>query len=221
MNHPKRGRLVEVGPRDGLQNEARPVPVAAKVALIDALSAAGHAAVEAGSFVSPKWVPQMANTDEVMSLITRKPGVAYPVLVPNKQGMNGAIEAHCEEIAIFTAASEAFCRRNTNCSIDESFARFEPVMEAAQKHAGLRTDYLFRLANQEGGMVVGTGDLSELALGWTTYGVGDHMSHYNVNASVAKTLIQHLIRWSAMSGNYSKAAGKVMGDILATEISPE
>src|SRR5512143_1247722 len=90
MNYPKRVRLVEVGPRDGLQNEARPVPVEAKVKLIDALSAAGHSAVEAGSFVSPKWVPQMANTDRVMAEIKRKPGVSYPVLVPNKQGMNGA-----------------------------------------------------------------------------------------------------------------------------------
>lgn len=137
MNLPKRVRLVEVGPRDGLQNEGRPVPVDVKVALIDALSAAGHATVEAGSFVSPKWVPQMADTDRVMARIERKPGVAYPVLVPNKQGMNGAIEARCEEIAVFTAASEAFCRKNTNCSIDESFARFAPVMEAAQKH-GMR-----------------------------------------------------------------------------------
>ena len=134
MNHPKRVALVEVGPRDGLQNEAKPVPVEAKVALIDALSAAGHSAVEAGSFVSPKWVPQMANTDEVMARIKRKPGVGYPVLVPNKQGMNGAVEASASEIAIFTAASEAFCRKNTNCSIDESFERFAPVMEAAQKH---------------------------------------------------------------------------------------
>ena len=134
MNYPKTVRLVEVGPRDGLQNEAKPVPVAAKVALIDALSAAGHSAVEAGSFVSPKWVPQMANTDEVMARIQRKPGVSYPVLVPNKQGMNGAVEAQVDEIAIFTAASEAFCRKNTNCSIDESFERFAPVMEAAQKH---------------------------------------------------------------------------------------
>ncbi|WP_421997793.1 hydroxymethylglutaryl-CoA lyase [Reyranella sp.] len=137
MTLPRRVRLVEVGPRDGLQNEARPVPVDAKVALIDALTAAGHAAVEAGSFVSPKWVPQMANTDQVMARIERKPGVAYPVLVPNKQGMNGAVEAKCEEIAVFTAASEAFCRKNTNCSIDESFERFAPVMEAAQKH-GMR-----------------------------------------------------------------------------------
>ncbi len=87
--------------------------------------------------------------------------------------------------------------------------------------AGLRTDYLFRLANKEGGMVVGTGDLSELALGWCTYGVGDHMSHYNVNGAVAKTLIQHLIRWSAASGHYSEAAGEVMRAILAQEISPE
>ena len=134
MNHPRRVRLVEVGPRDGLQNESKPVPVEAKVALIDALTAAGHSAVEAGSFVSPKWVPQMANTDEVMAKIQRKTGVGYPVLVPNKQGMNGAIEARCEEIAVFTAASEAFCRKNTNCSIDESFERFAPVMEAAHKH---------------------------------------------------------------------------------------
>jgi hydroxymethylglutaryl-CoA lyase len=134
MNYPKKVRLVEVGPRDGLQNEAKPVSVEAKVALIDALSAAGHSTVEAGSFVSPKWVPQMANTDRVMAEIKRKPGVGYPVLVPNKQGMNGAVEAHCEEIAVFTAASEAFCRKNTNCSIDESFERFAPVMEAAQRH---------------------------------------------------------------------------------------
>jgi hydroxymethylglutaryl-CoA lyase len=134
MNLPKRVRLVEVGPRDGLQNEARPVPVDVKVALIDALTDAGHSAVEAGSFVSAKWVPQMASTDEVMARIRRKPGVSYPVLVPNKQGMNGAVEAHCQEIAVFTAASETFCRKNTNCSIDESFERFAPVMEAAARH---------------------------------------------------------------------------------------
>lgn len=134
MNLPKRVRLVEVGPRDGLQNESRPVPVEVKVALIDALTDAGHSAVEAGSFVSAKWVPQMASTDQVMAAIRRKPGVSYPVLVPNKQGMNGAVEARCDEIAVFTAASEAFCRKNTNCSIDESFERFAPVMEAARHH---------------------------------------------------------------------------------------
>jgi hydroxymethylglutaryl-CoA lyase len=134
MNLPKRVRLVEVGPRDGLQNEAKPVPVDVKVELIDRLTAAGHTTVEAGSFVSPKWVPQMASTDEVMARIKRKPGVSYPVLVPNKLGMNGAIEAKCEEVAVFTAASEAFCKANTNCTIDESFERFAPVIEAAQRH---------------------------------------------------------------------------------------
>src|ERR1700747_1112655 len=133
MNYPRKVRLVEVGPRDGLQDEAKPVSVEAKVKLIDALSAAGHSAVEAGSFVSPKWVPQMANTDRVMAEIRRKPGARYPVLVPHKQGMNGATGAHGEEIAVFTAASEEFCRKNTNCSIDESFQRFGPVMEAAHK----------------------------------------------------------------------------------------
>ncbi len=134
MNLPKRVRLVEVGPRDGLQNEAKPVPVDVKVELIDRLTAAGHTTVEAGSFVSPKWVPQMASTDEVMAKIKRKPGVSYPVLVPNKLGMNGAIESKCEEVAVFTAASEAFCKANTNCTIDESFERFAPVIEAAQRH---------------------------------------------------------------------------------------
>lgn len=134
MNLPQRVRIVEVGPRDGLQNEKQIVSTDTKVELIARLGAAGLPAIEATSFVSPKWVPQMASTDEVMARIKRKPGVCYPVLVPNKQGMNGAVEAKCEEIAIFTAASEAFCRKNTNCSIDESFERFAPVMEAAQKH---------------------------------------------------------------------------------------
>jgi hydroxymethylglutaryl-CoA lyase len=123
MNHPKRVRLVEVGPRDGLQNEAKPVSVEAKVALIDALSAAGHSAVEAGSFVSPKWVPQMANTDQVMARIQRKAGVSYPVLVPNKQGMNGAVEAGVGEIAIFTAASEAFCGDGSRAEARHESAR--------------------------------------------------------------------------------------------------
>ena len=134
MKLPRTVRLVEVGPRDGLQNEARPVPVEVKVELVNRLAAAGHSTVEAGSFVSPKWVPQMASTDLLMAQIERRPGVSYPVLVPNKQGFNAALEARCGEIAVFTAASESFCRRNTNCSIDESFERFAPVMEAARNH---------------------------------------------------------------------------------------
>ena len=116
---PQSVKIVEVGPRDGLQNEPQPVSTEDKLKLIDKLALAGLKSIEATAFVSPKWVPQMANTDQVMAQIKRKPGVSYPVLVPNKQGMNGAVEARCGEIAVFTAASEAFCRKNTNCSIDE------------------------------------------------------------------------------------------------------
>ena len=134
MSLPQRVKIVEVGPRDGLQNESQLVPAAVKVELIDRLGMAGLKAIEAAAFVSPKWVPQMGDAAEVMASLPRRHGVSYPVLVPNKQGMNGAVEAKVEEIAIFTAASEAFCRKNTNCSIDESFERFAPVMEAAQKY---------------------------------------------------------------------------------------
>ncbi|MEK6209406.1 MAG: hydroxymethylglutaryl-CoA lyase [Pseudomonadota bacterium] len=137
MKYPKRVKMVEVGPRDGLQNEPGSVPAEVKVALIDRLSDAGLPAVEAGSFVSPTWVPQMADTAEVMARIRRKPGVAYPVLVPNMQGLEGALAAKAEEIAIFGAATEAFSKRNINCSIDESLERFEPVCRAALDH-GMR-----------------------------------------------------------------------------------
>lgn len=131
MKFPQRVKLVEVGPRDGLQNEAKTVPAAIKIELIDRLTDAGLPVVEAGSFVSPKWVPQMADTDEVMARIRRKAGVSYPVLVPNMKGLDGAIAAQAQEIAIFGAASEAFSMKNINCSIDESLARFAPVAKSA------------------------------------------------------------------------------------------
>ena len=114
---PARVRLVEVGPRDGLQNEAQMVPTDVKVALIDALTDAGFPAIEATSFVSPKWVPQMADAAEVMARIHRKPGVRYPVLTPNLKGFEAAVAAGADEVAVFVAASEAFSRRNISCSI--------------------------------------------------------------------------------------------------------
>ena len=125
-------RIVEVGPRDGLQNEARSVPTAVKIELINRLADAGLTAIEATAFVSPKWVPQMADNAQVMAGIRRKPGVAYPVLVPNLQGFEAAAAAGAGEIAAFGAASESFSRRNINCSIAESLARFEPVAAAAK-----------------------------------------------------------------------------------------
>src|SRR5690606_16271660 len=109
-------RIVEVAPRDGLQNEARQVATVDKIALVDRLSATGLRSIEATAFVSPKWVPQMADAAEVMAGITRRPGVAYPVLVPNLQGYERARAAGAEEVAVFTAASEAFNRRNINAS---------------------------------------------------------------------------------------------------------
>ena len=124
-------RIVEVGPRDGLQNEAGVVPVEAKVALIEALAEAGLRVIEAGSFVSPKWVPQMADADQVLARLRRVPGTSYPVLVPNMQGFAAAAAAGVEEIAVFGAASESFSRRNINCSIAESLERFRPVAAAA------------------------------------------------------------------------------------------
>ena len=133
MTLPKKVRIVEVGPRDGLQNEAGVVPAAVKIELIHRLAEAGLPAVEATAFVSPKWVPQMADNVEVMAGIRRKPGVAYPVLVPNLKGFEAALAAGAEEVAIFGAASEAFSQKNINCSIAESLARFEPVAKAANE----------------------------------------------------------------------------------------
>jgi len=132
MKLPVAVRLVEVGPRDGLQNEKALVPTDVKVALIDMLSDAGMPAIESTSFVSPKWVPQMADAADVMARIRRKPGVCYPVLTPNMKGFDAARAAGADEVAVFVAATEAFSKRNINCSIDESLARAAPIFEAAR-----------------------------------------------------------------------------------------
>jgi len=129
----KSARIVEVGPRDGLQNERGEVPTAVKVELIERLADAGLPAVEATAFVSPKWVPQMADHTEVLERIRRRPGVSYPVLTPNLKGFEAARAAGATEVAIFGAASEAFSQKNINCSIAESLERFRPVAEAAQE----------------------------------------------------------------------------------------
>ena len=134
---PRAVRLVEVGPRDGLQNEQANVPTDVKVALIDMLTGAGFPAIEATSFVSPKWVPQMSDAAEVMARIARKPGVRYPVLTPNLKGFDAARAAGADEVAVFVAATESFSKRNTNCTIDESLERARPVFDAA-KAAGIR-----------------------------------------------------------------------------------
>ncbi|KAG2492154.1 hypothetical protein HYH03_009645 [Edaphochlamys debaryana] len=125
--------IYEVGPRDGLQNEAQTIPTEVKVRLIDMLTDAGIKAIEATSFVSPKWVPQLADAKQVIAAMRKAPGVQYPVLTPNLKGLQGALEAGCREVAVFAAASEAFSRRNINCSVAESLKRFEEVVVAARK----------------------------------------------------------------------------------------
>ncbi|MEH6477280.1 MAG: hydroxymethylglutaryl-CoA lyase [Sneathiella sp.] len=135
MNYPSNVRIFEVGARDGLQNEKKMLPTSVKIELIERLVDAGVTAIEAGSFVSPKWVPQMADTADIMENVSRKPGVSYSVLTPNMKGYQGAVAGKADEILIFSAASEAFNQKNINCSIAESLERFEPVVAAAKKDA--------------------------------------------------------------------------------------
>ncbi|ALM52262.1 hydroxymethylglutaryl-CoA lyase [Halomonas huangheensis] len=135
MSFPKHVRLVEVGPRDGLQNESQPITTATKLELIERLAAAGHRYIEAASFVSPKWVPQMADHREVVQALMQggqaRPGVTYSALTPNLKGLEAALECGIQEVAVFGAASESFSQKNINCSIAESLERFTPVVERA------------------------------------------------------------------------------------------
>ncbi|SDK53458.1 hydroxymethylglutaryl-CoA lyase [Microbulbifer yueqingensis] len=133
MTLPARVKMVEVGPRDGLQNEKQEISVATRVELIDRLSAAGLPVIEAGSFVSPKWVPQMAASEEVLAQIERRPGTVYSALTPNMKGYERALEARADEVAVFGAASESFTRKNINCTIAESLERFQPLLEQARR----------------------------------------------------------------------------------------
>jgi hydroxymethylglutaryl-CoA lyase len=134
MNLPTHVKLVEVGPRDGLQNEKETIPVEAKIELVERLAAAGLPNIEAASFVSPKWVPQMATSGEVMEKVRRRPGVVYSALAPNMKGLEAALTARADEVVIFGSASEAFSQRNINCSIAESIERFREVARAAREH---------------------------------------------------------------------------------------
>ncbi|SFB37223.1 hydroxymethylglutaryl-CoA lyase [Collimonas sp. OK607] len=133
MTFPSKVKIVEVGPRDGLQNEKETIPADVKIALVDQLTNAGFVNIEAASFVSPKWVPQMATSSEVMAAIQRKPGVIYSALVPNMKGLEAALAAGADEMVIFGAASEAFSQKNINCSIAESIERFREVAQVAKQ----------------------------------------------------------------------------------------
>lgn len=219
---PKTVKLVEVGPRDGLQNEPGRVPTATRVALIDRLGAAGLSVIEAGSFVSPKWVPQMADTADVLAAIARRPGVSYPVLVPNMKGMDAALAATgVEEIAVFGAASESFTQRNTNCSIEQSLARFADVMARA-RDKGLRVrgyvscvlgcPYEGPIAPAEVARVAGAlFDMGcyEISLG-DTIGTGTPLAARNMVEAVAERVPRE-----RLAAHFHDTYGQALANILA------
>ena len=214
--------IVEVGPRDGLQNEKQTIDVATKVELIERLAAAGNSSVEAGAFVSPKWVPQMAATDEVMVAIDRRDGVSYPVLTPNMKGYNGAREAKADTVAVFGAASESFSQKNINASIAESLDRFRPVVEAAKQDGVRVRGYVSCVLGcpYEGNVPVenvvrvskALYDMGcyEISLG-DTIGVG--------TAREAKNLIKALkdeLPVSALAGHFHDTYGQSLANIYAS-----
>lgn len=222
MSLPRQVRIVEVGPRDGLQNEQEIVPTTVKLALIDKLADAGLTTIEAGAFVSPKWVPQMADSAAVLAGIQRRPGVSYPVLVPNQQGLEAALAAGATEIAVFGAASETFSRRNINCSIAESLDRFRPVVELARQHGvkvrgyvscALGCPYEGEIAPEKVAEVAGalyTMGCYEISLG-DTIGVGTPGKIQRMLEAVA---------WEApmecLAGHYHDTYGQALANIYAS-----
>jgi hydroxymethylglutaryl-CoA lyase len=215
-------RLVEVGPRDGLQNERQVVPMVVKLELIERLARAGLRNIEATSFVSPKWVPQMADHAEVLRALPRGDGVTYAVLTPNLKGFEAAVACGAAEIAVFAAASEAFSQRNINCSIAESLARFEPIMAAAA-HAGVKVrGYVSCVAGcpYEGVIapqrVAGVAEALhrmgcyEVSLG-DTIGIGTPEAIIRMlDAVVARVPIE------ALAGHYHDTQGQALGNIVAS-----
>jgi hydroxymethylglutaryl-CoA lyase len=222
MKLPAKVKLVDVGPRDGLQNEKQEVPADVKIKLVHLLQDAGLKEIEVTSFVSPKWVPQMADNAQVMAGIHRKPGVRYSVLVPNMKGFEAAVESKPDEIVVFGAASEAFSRKNINCSIAESIERFAPVVDAARKRnihvrgaistavgcpyegdvSPDRVELVARLMKQIGVQHVGVAD---------TIGVGTPVK---VQRAMEAALKHYDI--DDLSGHYHDTYGQALGNTLAS-----
>jgi hydroxymethylglutaryl-CoA lyase len=221
MKFPGKVKLVDVGPRDGLQNEKEPVPAEVKIGLVHRLQDAGLREIEVTSFVSPKWVPQMGDNAEVMAGIERKPGVRYSVLTPNLKGFESALASRPDEIVVFGAASEAFSQRNINCSIAESIERFAPVVEAARANgiyvrgaisvavgcpyegevAPERVDMVARLMKQIGVQHVGVAD---------TIGVGTPVK---VQRAMEAALKHYGL--DDLSGHFHDTYGQALGNTLA------
>ena len=222
MNLPKHVKIVEVGPRDGLQNEKQAIDTATKVELIARLGASGLKAIEATAFVSPKWVPQMADNAEVMRQITRLSGVTYPVLTPNLKGLEAALATGVTEVAVFAAASEAFSQKNINCSIAESIERFVPVIESAREHGVAVRGYVStvvgcpyqgdvppeKVAEVSKALV----DLGcyEISLG-DTIGVGTPLKVQTMLAEVSK-----VVPMDKLAGHFHNTYGMAIANICAS-----
>ncbi len=222
MEIPRQVRIVEVGPRDGLQNEAQPVPTATKIRLIELLADAGLKTIEATAFVSPKWVSQMADHAELMRELPRRAGVTYPVLVPNLRGFEAAVEAGANEVAVFAAASETFSQRNINCSIAESLERFAPIFDGART-SGIRVrGYVScalvcpyegeiapaRVADVAGKLVAA--GCYEISLG-DTIGAGTPKRTQQMLAAVAAQVpVEHL------AGHFHDTYGQALANIYAS-----
>jgi hydroxymethylglutaryl-CoA lyase len=218
---PKRVRLVEVGPRDGLQNEKETVATDVKIALIDRLSEAGFAAVEATAFVSPKWVPQLADAVAVMGGIRRVTGVRYPVLTPNMKGFEAALAARADEVAVFVAASETFSRKNINCSISESLERVQPIYAAAAAHGVRVRGYISCVLGCPYEGAVDPAKVAEVAA--ALHGMGSYEVSLGdtIGAGTAgKTksllaLVEQKVPTAALAGHFHDTYGQALTNVYA------
>ncbi len=221
MDLPRSVRIVEVGPRDGLQNEQAAVPTETKIAFIDRLSETGLKAIEATAFVSPKWVPQMADNAEVMARINKKEGVSYPVLVPNMKGFDAALAAGATEIAVFAAASETFSQKNINCGIAESLARFRPVADAAKENGVRVRGYISCVLGcpYEGDLAPrATADVaaSLLAMGCYEISLGDTIGTGTPGRAQAMVdAVADEVPRECLAGHFHDTYGQALANILA------
>ena len=215
-------RIVEVGPRDGLQNEPTILPASVKIELINRLSACGHSAVEVTSFVSPKWVPQLADAAEVFAAITAAPGVRYPVLVPNLLGYQRAIAVGAREVAVFTAASEAFSEKNTNASIAQTLERFQPIFERAKSDGVAVRGYVSCVLGCPYQGEVPIDDVVQLAralhlMGCYEVSLGDTIGVGSPNkARALMRAVAQEIPASAVAGHFHDTYGQAVANVAAS-----
>ncbi|MCP1678721.1 hydroxymethylglutaryl-CoA lyase [Kerstersia gyiorum] len=214
-------RIVEVGPRDGLQNEARILPPATRAQLVQMLAQAGLRHIEAGAFVSPRWVPQMRGSDEVLWLLLEQPGLHLSALVPNEQGMRSALACGCREVAVFASASETFSQRNTNCSIDESLVRFEPVAALAREHGVSLRGYISCVVDCPYEGAIAPGRVADLCLKLQQLGC-DEISLGDTTGAGTPRQIRQLVDACAaavplamLAGHFHDTYGMAVANVLA------